>query len=79
MPVHLFFAGTEEKINTFLKENNGEQFNHYIIDNIPVFMSASQGSFPTVYLMKPNGETAYHWVGDEMNFSALDYLSDLEQ
>lgn len=76
--VQAFFPGTKEDTESFLNRFNGKDFNYYLVDD-SAFMVWSGGSFPSIFLINPDGSTAYHWTGDEMNYSALDYLRKVEQ
>lgn len=79
VPVQLIFPGSKEDTDRFLTENNGTGFEHFRIDDNETFINASGGRFPSIFLLDENGETVFHWTGDEMNYSALDYLNQLEQ
>lgn len=79
IPVQLIFPGSKEDTDYFLQENNGTEFEHFRISSDQTFIAASGGVFPSIFLLDKNGETIYHWMGDEMNYSALDYLVELEQ
>ena len=77
-PVYTFFPGTLEDTENFLKVNNGSKFQYFLIDNADLFLNTSGGVFPSIFVINSKGETEYHWNGDEMNYSALDYLKSLE-
>ncbi|NOQ73672.1 MAG: redoxin domain-containing protein [Crocinitomix sp.] len=79
LKVDLIFPGTREDTDRFLQENEGTQFNSHTISDEATFMEYSGSNFPSIFLINPNGETQYHWIGDQMNYSALDYLLSLEQ
>lgn len=79
IPINLFFAGEKADIDHFIDENNGNNLDYHILQTEDSFVHLAGFEFPSIYLIKPNGETAYHWVGEKMNYSALDYLLDLEQ
>lgn len=79
VPVQLFFHNDPEDVQNFLASNNGENITHHNLQNEEVFVKHAGYEFPSIFLINPQGETSYHWVGDEMNYSALDYLLSLEQ
>ncbi len=79
LKVDFIFPGTREDADRFLEENNGTQFNSHLIADEATFMGYSGYNFPSIFVITPNGETKYHWIGDQMNYSALDYLLSLEQ
>lgn len=79
VPVHAIFPGTEEDTQEFIENNNGSAFNVHRIQNDSLFVAISGGTFPSLFLLDQNGKTTHHWVGDELNYSALDYLKSLEQ
>jgi hypothetical protein len=79
VPVHAIFPGTEEDTKEFIENNNGSAFNVHRIQNDSLFIAISGGTFPSLFLLDKNGKTTHHWVGDELNYSALDYLKSLEQ
>lgn len=74
IPVHAFFSGTKENADRFMQEHKGEQFQQHFIPNDSIFLAYSGYSFPSVFLMEPNGEVIYHWSGDLLNYTALDKL-----
>ncbi len=77
--VDFIFPGTREDADIFLEENNGTSFNSHLIGDEQTFINYSGSSFPSIFILDTEGNTSYHWVGDQMNFSALDYLLSLEQ
>lgn len=77
--VDFIFPGTREDADLFLEENNGTSFNSHLIDDEQIFINYSGSSFPSIFVLDAERNTSYHWVGDQMNFSALDYLLSLEQ
>ena len=79
LKVDLFFPGNREDTNQFLENNNGTQFNSHLIADEDIFIEYAGFVFPSIFVINAQGETIYHWVGDEMNYSALDYLLSLEQ
>ncbi len=79
IPVNVFFMGEQEDIDHFITKNGGENFNVHVISTDSVFIDYAGFSCPSIFSINSSGETAYHWVGDEMNYNALDYLYSLEQ
>ena len=78
-PIHLFFHNDSSDVNHFLDINNSSQLNHHYMLSEGLFLKHAGFEFPSIYLINTSGETVFHWVGDEMNYSALDYLLSLEQ
>jgi len=74
IPVNVFFPGSIDDAKMFLTKNNGEKFNMHLIDNDSLFVNLSGGAFPSIFVIDSKGKTKYHWTGDEMNYSALDWL-----
>lgn len=77
--VDFIFPGNREDADRFLEENNGTEFNGHLMPDDPTFMGYAGYNFPSIFVVNVNGETDYHWIGDQMNYSALDYLLSLEQ
>lgn len=77
VPVIAIFPGNKEDTKTFLLENNGQFFEHYILDNDEYFIKNSGSAFPSIFLINEKGETIKHWFGDLLNYTALDYLESL--
>ncbi|MEX1001891.1 MAG: hypothetical protein WDZ35_07240 [Crocinitomicaceae bacterium] len=75
--VHTFFSGNREDTDRFLKENNGEDFNSYLVSEKEQFMQFSGTTFPSVFVISPDGETEMHFSGDMINYTLLDYLLEL--
>lgn len=80
IPVYAIFPGTEEATNQFISDNDGADFNtlRLLTENDSLFLAYAGNSFPSIFLIDSKGETKYHWTGDEMNYTALDYLQSLE-
>lgn len=79
VPVTAIFPGSEGDTHQFLEENNGKEFNALLINNDDLFLRISNGTFPSIFLVDKSGKTLNHWVGDELNYTGLDYLKSLEQ
>ncbi|MBI3134697.1 MAG: hypothetical protein HYZ14_08505 [Bacteroidetes bacterium] len=79
VPVNILFPSTEEDAKKFLDNYQGENFNYGLIDNDSAFITISGGAFPSIFLLDPKGTTVNHWTGDELNYTALDYLKSLDQ
>jgi len=77
IPVHMIFPGSMEDAQEFLKENNGEGIFYHLLDDDDLFRRSCEKIYPSIYLMNGKNETDYHWSGAEMNFSALDYISEI--
>lgn len=78
-PINLFFYNDTIDVNQFLEANNSLQLNHHFTLSEGLFLKYAGFEFPSIFLINPAGETVYHWTGDRMNYSALDYLLSLEQ
>jgi len=76
--VNILFPSTEEDAQKFLADHKGSKFNYGLIENDSVFIVTSGGAFPSVFLVDGQGTTVSHWTGDELNYTALDYLKSLE-
>jgi thioredoxin-related protein len=76
LKINLFFDTNHSSYQQFLKKNNGERFDSYLMES-ESFYTYSGAVFPSIYLTNKEGQTLYHWTGDEMNNTALDYLIDL--
>ena len=72
--ISLFFTGEEKDIIHFLKKNNAENLDYYILDKMETFIKFAGFSFPSIYYITEKGDTKFHWVGDKMNYSAMDFL-----
>ncbi|MBK6952907.1 MAG: hypothetical protein IPH24_12915 [Crocinitomicaceae bacterium] len=79
VPVIAIFPGEEGDTKTFLEKHNGENFTTYRLNNDPLFIDISGGTFPSMFLLDKEGKTVYHWTGDQLNYTGLDYLKSLEQ
>ena len=79
IPVTAIFPGSEGDTQKFLETNHGENFNALIIDNDDLFLKTSNGVFPSIFLIDKSGKTLNHWIGEELNYTGLDYLKSLEQ
>lgn len=79
IPVTAIFPGSMEDADAFLQKHGGQNFNHSVIDDDELFIGLTGGVFPSIFLIDEKGETTFHWTGDELNFSALDYINSLEQ
>ena len=77
LQVNAIFPGNKNDTEEFLSNHNGLEFNWFLIDD-STFIKYSGGAFPSIFLMDEKGETEYHWTGDELNYSALDYLLGLD-
>ncbi|NOQ73674.1 MAG: hypothetical protein GQ574_16830 [Crocinitomix sp.] len=79
IPIHLFFHNDSSDVLNFLDKSNSADLTHHHLKSEGLFIEHAGFEFPSIFLINPQGETIYHWVGDEMNYSALDYLLSLEQ
>lgn len=77
--VNILFPSTEGDAQKFLADHKGGQFNYGLIESDSAFIALSGGAFPSIFLLDANGNTTNHWIGDELNYTALDYLKSLEQ
>jgi thiol-disulfide isomerase/thioredoxin len=76
--VHAFFPGNKEDTDQFLQDNNGEAFHPYLIGSEETFTNLGGFTYPSVFVVDGNGKTERHWTGDMINYTALDFLYDLE-
>lgn len=76
--VHAFFAEQKEDIMEFINNCNGAFFSIYQMGNPDLFLSISGFELPSIFLIDRDGSTIKHWKGDVVNYTALDYLSDVE-
>lgn len=79
IPVAAIFPGEEGDSKTFLEKHKGQNFTAYTVNNDALFLNLSGGTFPSMFLLDKNGKTVYHWTGDRLNYTGLDYLKSLEQ
>ncbi len=79
IPVHAFFANDTADVVHFLNINGGNSFETHYLPSESVFVRFAGFEFPSIFLVDPQGKTAYHWIGERMNYTALDYLLSLEQ
>lgn len=77
--VTAIFPGEEGDTHAFLEEHKGLDFTSYLIDHDDLFLDLSGGTFPSMFLLDKDGKTVYHWTGDQLNYTGLDYLKSLEQ
>ena len=77
VPVTSFFPAEKDAVDNFLHENNGESFTAFSIPD-SVFIANAGISFPSTYLIDKEGKTVKHWIGDLVNYTALDELLGLE-
>lgn len=73
------FPGEVSDTEKFITEHRGQQFDVRYVSNDQLFVETSGGVFPSVFLLDANGNTLKHWTGDNLNYSGLDYLLNLEQ
>ena len=74
IPVHAFFVNDSANVNHFLENYNGMAFDTHYLTSENSFVSFAGYEFPSVFLIDSEGKTAYHCVGERINYSALDYL-----
>lgn len=79
IPVIALFPASEGKPDKFLKSKNGEHFTPYSLTDDQLFVKAAGAEFPSIFLINSDGTTLRHWKGDNLNYTALDYLKSLEQ
>lgn len=78
LEVHAFFAASIEDIKQFQENNYGREFHSYQIADVKKFLDLSGFEMPSIFLIDRDGTTMKHWTGDVVNYTALDYLSQLE-
>jgi thiol-disulfide isomerase/thioredoxin len=71
--VYAVFPGTKKDTEVFIKQNKGQYFKSILLKDQNYFIKASEGAFPSVFLIDGNGKTIKHWVG-ELSYPALDYI-----
>jgi len=79
VPIELFFANDSANVTHFLETYNGKDLSHHYLDSEKSFVKFAGYEFPSIFLIDPNEKTEYHWIGERMNYTALDYLLRLEQ
>jgi thiol-disulfide isomerase/thioredoxin len=72
--VYAIFPGSKKDTEVFIKQNNGKFFKSILLTDQNYFIKASEGAFPSVFLIDGNGKTIKHWVG-ELSYPALDFIS----
>ena len=75
---YAIFNSDYETIVTFLDENEGDSFFAHNIGDFNTFLSFSEFEMPSIFLIDKEGNTTYHWTGDMFNYTALDYVLNLE-
>jgi hypothetical protein len=73
--INAFFPGNLEDTEVFLKNNNGLNFKTTLVKDQDYFIKASSGSFPSIFLVDESSKVIKHWIGDQMNFTALDEIA----
>ena len=79
LPIHLLFADEEKDVDYFLEKNKVESLTHHFMNSQMSFVTYAGYEFPSIFVIDGEGETLHHWIGETMNYTAMDYLSDLEQ
>lgn len=79
VPIFAIFPGNDGDPKKFISDHNGANFNSCELNNDSLFLALTGASFPSIFLLNDQDSTLYHWTGDEMNYTALDYLLNLEQ
>ncbi|MDA7803099.1 hypothetical protein N8987_00800 [Crocinitomix sp.] len=79
VPIHLFFSGSEADVINFREKNNVSELTYHLLPNEISFIYFAGFEFPSIFLVNPEGEVAYHWLAEKLNYNALDYLLSLEQ
>lgn len=72
--VYAIFPGTKKDTEVFINQNKGQNFKSILLTDKDYFVKASEGAFPSIFLIDGKGNTIKHWVG-ELSYSALDYIS----
>jgi len=72
--VYAIFPGTKKDTEVFINQNKGQNFKSILLTDQDYFIKASEGAFPSIFLIDGKGKTIKHWVG-ELSYSALDYIS----
>jgi len=78
-PIHLFFANDSTDVHHFLESNKGQDLTTHFLKDEASFITFAGFEFPSIFVIDSTGKTTYHWVGERMNYTALDYLLSLEQ
>lgn len=79
IPIHLFFANDSTDVHHFLESNKGQDLTTHFLKDEASFITFAGFEFPSIFVIDSTGKTTYHWVGERMNYTALDYLLSLEQ
>lgn len=72
--INAVFSGTPEDAQSFLTENNGQNFYLHFIDDDIIFNSFSGARYPSIFLIDGNKNTVAHWFGGALNYNGLDLI-----
>jgi len=75
---YAIFNSDMASIQKFLGDNQGDEFFAHNIGDMDKYLYYSEFEFPSIYLLDSEGTTLNHWTGDMFNYSALDYILDME-
>lgn len=76
--IQAFFPGNIEDTENFLKQNDGSKFTYELIEDHEYFLDVTGGSTPQTFLIDSAGKIIKFWTGENINYTALDYLSSLK-
>ncbi len=69
------FPSTKNDVQQFFDQTNSS-FEYVLMEQNTFILQAGR-AFPSVFLLK-NGVVENHWVGSEINYAMLDYLTELK-
>jgi hypothetical protein len=79
LPIYLFFYNDSVYVDHFIEEFGDNRFRGYHLDSHQSFLNFAGFEFPSIFYVNEQSESVHHWVGDKLNYTALDYLSRLKQ
>lgn len=79
LPFYLFFYNDTIYVEDFIETYANNEFKAYYLKSNEAFVKYAGYEFPSIFYVDENSESVYHWVGDKMNYTAMDYLIGLEQ
>lgn len=79
LPFYLFFYNDTVYVEDFVATYGDNQFSPYYLKSNESFINFAGFEFPSIYYVDESSTSIYHWVGDELNYTAMDYLTGLKQ
>lgn len=78
LPIYLFFYNDSVYVDQFIEEFGDNRFRGYHLNSHQSLLNFAGFEFPSIFYINEQGECIHHWVGDKLNYTALDYLSGLK-